>query len=101
MYHSGLWFQRRVAILFPTANVSFMAKKSRKPTIDLSVTSPDGKPVMAYATLKQFSNWLHKHHAEHQGGWIQFFKVASGYPSITYAQGLDVALCYGWIYGSV
>ena len=77
-----------------------MAKKSVKPANDLAeVLSPDGKPVIAFATPEQFANWLHKHHTEHQGVWIQFFKVASGQQSITYAQALDVALCYGWIDG--
>lgn len=79
-----------------------MAKKSLKPTIELAeVISPDGKPVIAFATPKLFANWLRKHHAVYEGVWIQFFKVASGYPSITYAQALDVALCYGWIDGPV
>ncbi len=79
-----------------------MAKKSIKPTNDVTVVlSPDGKPVIAFATPKQFANWLRKHHTEHQGVWIQFFKAASGYQSICYAQALDVALCYGWIDGPV
>ncbi len=80
----------------------FMAKKSPKPNNNRAeIISPDGKPVIAFATPKQFASWLGKHHAEHQGVWIQFFKVASGYQSITYAQALDVALCYGWIDGPV
>jgi uncharacterized protein YdeI (YjbR/CyaY-like superfamily) len=79
-----------------------MAKKSHQAAIELvEVTSPDGKPVIAFASPKQFANWLHKYHSENKGVWIQFFKVASGCPSITYAQALDVALCYGWIDGPV
>ena len=79
-----------------------MSKKSKKPSNQLAeVTSPDGKPVIAYVSPKELAIWLRKHHSEHQGVWIQFFKAASGYPSITYAQALDVALCYGWIDGPV
>jgi uncharacterized protein YdeI (YjbR/CyaY-like superfamily) len=79
-----------------------MAKKSFNPAPKLTeVNSPDGKPDIAFPTPKLFANWLRKHHVDHEGVWIQFFKVASGYPSITYAQALDVALCYGWIDGPV
>ncbi|MBL8817248.1 MAG: YdeI/OmpD-associated family protein [Planctomyces sp.] len=79
-----------------------MARKSHKPAKEpAEVTSPDGKPVIAFATPKQFANWLRKHHTEHEGVWIQFFRATSGYSSITYAQALDVALCYGWIDGPV
>lgn len=41
------------------------------------------------------------HHSEHSGVWIRFFKIGSGHLSVTYAQALDVALCYGWIDGPV
>lgn len=79
-----------------------MPKKLHKRTNDLpEVASPDGKPVIAFASPSKFTNWLHRCHLEHQGLWIQFFKAASGTPSITYAQALDVALCYGWIDGPV
>lgn len=79
-----------------------MPKKSHKPPTNLAeVGSPDGKPVIAFASPKQFALWLRKYHAGHQGVWIQFFKAASGYASITYAEALDVALCYGWIDGPV
>jgi len=31
------------------------------------------------------------------GIWLQFYKKNSGVASVTYAEALDVALCYGWI----
>ena len=77
-----------------------MAKKRISPDAPLSsVASPDGKPVIAFETPERFDLWLATHHAEHNGVWIRFFKVASGHKSITYAEALDVALCYGWIDG--
>jgi uncharacterized protein YdeI (YjbR/CyaY-like superfamily) len=77
-----------------------MAKKKMTPNVPLpSVASPDGKPVIAFETPARFDLWLATHHAEHNGVWIRFFKVASGHKSITYAEALDVALCYGWIDG--
>ena len=65
------------------------------------VASPDDKPVIPFKNPKAFERWLNQHHATHGGAWIRFFKVASGHASITYAQALEVALCYGWIDGPV
>jgi uncharacterized protein YdeI (YjbR/CyaY-like superfamily) len=31
--------------------------------------------------------------------WVRFAKKGSGIPSVTYAEALDAALCYGWIDG--
>ncbi|KAA5538663.1 bacteriocin-protection protein, YdeI/OmpD-associated family [Roseiconus nitratireducens] len=79
-----------------------MAKKSSKPAKPAAaIASPDGKPVIAFSTTGKLERWLIKHHAEHGGVWIQFFKKDSGHKSITYAEALDVALCYGWIDGPV
>ncbi len=57
--------------------------------------------MIAFDTTESFEEWLARHHGEHGGIWIHFFKAASGTPSITYAQALDVALCYGWIDGPI
>lgn len=56
-------------------------------------------PMLAFASSKEFTSWLAKHHKASAGIWIQLFKVNSGVPTITYAEALDVALCYGWIDG--
>lgn len=52
-----------------------------------------------FATPRAFEQWLSRNHAKAQGIRIQFARKASGIRSITYAQALDVALCYGWIDG--
>jgi uncharacterized protein YdeI (YjbR/CyaY-like superfamily) len=79
-----------------------MAKKKIIPAPSMpAFPSPDEKPVAAFLTSAKFEDWLRKNHAEHIGVWIQFFKVNSGQKSITYAEALDVALCYGWIDGPI
>lgn len=79
-----------------------MSKKKKTPDVpSSSLASPDGKLVIAFATQAKFEIWLGKHHVEHGGVWIRFFKAASGHSSITYSQALDVALCYGWIDGPI
>ncbi len=79
-----------------------MAKKKPQPvSVTTTLSSPDGKLVVAFKTPASFDLWLSKHHLEHVGVWIQFFKAASGHASVTYAEALDVALCYGWIDGPI
>ncbi len=53
--------------------------------------------IIGFATEKDFETWLKKNHASTPGVWLQIFKKDSGEKTITYAEALDVALCYGWI----
>jgi uncharacterized protein YdeI (YjbR/CyaY-like superfamily) len=54
-------------------------------------------PIVSFASQKDFHKWLHKHHAKLPGLWLRFYRKASGIASVTYAEALDEALCYGWI----
>lgn len=58
-------------------------------------------PVKSFRTAEAFRKWLEAHHARAAGLRLRFFKKDSGKKSITYAEALDVALCYGWIDGHV
>jgi uncharacterized protein YdeI (YjbR/CyaY-like superfamily) len=42
-------------------------------------------------------SWLGKNHASSPGVWLVLYKKPSGKPSVTYAEALDEALCFGWI----
>jgi uncharacterized protein YdeI (YjbR/CyaY-like superfamily) len=57
------------------------------------------QPIVPFATAAAFRRWLKTNHAKHQGIWMQLGKKDSGIASITYAEALDEALCYGWIDG--
>lgn len=57
------------------------------------------EPVMAFATPAAWRAWLAEHHATHRGFWMRIHHKASGEPTVTYAEALDEALCYGWIDG--
>ncbi|MES1181304.1 MAG: YdeI/OmpD-associated family protein, partial [Flavobacterium sp.] len=48
---------------------------------------------------KTFETWLLKNHDKSSGIWLKIFKKDSGKKTISYAEALDVALCYGWIDG--
>ncbi len=48
---------------------------------------------------EEFRAWLREHHADRAELWVGFHRKGSGTPSITYAEALDEALCFGWIDG--
>jgi uncharacterized protein YdeI (YjbR/CyaY-like superfamily) len=56
-------------------------------------------PILPFATSAAFEKWLQKHVEKEEGIWLQLYKKASGKKTITYAEAVDVALCYGWIDG--
>ncbi|MCX6050288.1 MAG: YdeI/OmpD-associated family protein [Chloroflexi bacterium] len=56
-------------------------------------------PVILFAHQAAWTVWLAQHHATSTGLWLQLTKKASGLVSVSYAEALDVALCYGWIDG--
>jgi uncharacterized protein YdeI (YjbR/CyaY-like superfamily) len=55
--------------------------------------------ALPFKTLKAWEAWLKKNHAKSEGIWIRFGSKGSGIPSITYAEAVEGALCYGWIDG--
>jgi uncharacterized protein YdeI (YjbR/CyaY-like superfamily) len=59
----------------------------------------DNLPVVYFETPADWEAWLAAHHATAKGLWVKFAKKESGVPSMTYAQAVDGALCYGWIDG--
>ena len=44
-------------------------------------------------------HWLEANAADSPGLWLQIAKKGAPAPSVTYAEALDVALCFGWIDG--
>jgi uncharacterized protein YdeI (YjbR/CyaY-like superfamily) len=52
-----------------------------------------------FKSSADFRQWLEKNHTGSTGIWLRFFKKASGEKSLSYAQALDQALCFGWIDG--
>lgn len=56
-------------------------------------------PIIAFADTHAWKTWLDKNHEDPIGVWIKIAKKNSGVQSVTYAEALDEALCYGWIDG--
>jgi uncharacterized protein YdeI (YjbR/CyaY-like superfamily) len=56
-------------------------------------------PVVAFESAEAWETWLDDNHATADGLWIKMAKKATGIPSVTHQEALDIALCYGWIDG--
>jgi len=62
-----------------------------------AVASWESAPIKAFRTKKDFAEWLEKNHYKSAGIWMRIAKKDSRKKTINYAEGLDVALRYGWI----
>jgi uncharacterized protein YdeI (YjbR/CyaY-like superfamily) len=56
-------------------------------------------PTIAFASRDDWAAWLAEHHEEADGVWIKLAKKGSGIASVTQAEAVEVALCFGWIDG--
>lgn len=59
----------------------------------------DNLPIILFASQQDWEAWLEEHHADTKGIWVKMAKKETGIPSITYAEAVEGALCYGWIDG--
>jgi uncharacterized protein YdeI (YjbR/CyaY-like superfamily) len=57
----------------------------------------DDLPVLLFSTPSECEAWFEESHAESDGFWLKIAKKGSGGTSISYAEGLELALCFGWI----
>lgn len=60
---------------------------------------PDPKKIRSFRSAPAFEKWLSANHDRETELWLKIHKKDSGLPTVTYAEALDVALCWGWIDG--
>ena len=65
----------------------------------MAAVIPDPTRIKSFAREAAFERWLRTHHAREPEIWLRIYKKDSGTPTVTHAQALDVALCWGWIDG--
>ena len=58
---------------------------------------PLPRTIKAFKTAAAFETWLRANHARESEIWLRVYKKGSRKPSISIAEALDVALCWGWI----
>jgi uncharacterized protein YdeI (YjbR/CyaY-like superfamily) len=60
---------------------------------------PNPRKIKSFRTEAAFAEWMKANHARETELWLKIHKKGSGLPSVTNAEALDVALCWGWIDG--
>jgi uncharacterized protein YdeI (YjbR/CyaY-like superfamily) len=55
--------------------------------------------IMPFKAAQAWRAWLEKNQAASGGVWLRIYKKGSGVKTVTYAEALDEALCFGWIDG--
>src|SRR5256884_2117375 len=66
---------------------------------DTFVKNSDNLEVLSFDTQQDWEAWLKEHHANTKGIWLKIAKKEARAPSVSYAEALEGALCYGWIDG--
>ena len=63
----------------------------------MASVKPDAKKIKTFRDAEAFESWLRANYERESEIWIKIHKKASGLPTVTHAEALDVALCWGWI----
>lgn len=58
-------------------------------------------PLLAFPDAAAFRAWLEANGAAAQGFWMKFAKAGAPEPTVTKAQAIETALCFGWIDGQI
>jgi len=59
----------------------------------------NGDAIVVFADPAAWERWLAEHHDGSGCLWLKLAKKGATTPTLSYAEALDVALCYGWIDG--
>lgn len=57
----------------------------------------DELQIRLFADLGELEAWLEQNHDASAGAWLKIAEKGTGNRSVTYAEALELALCFGWI----
>ncbi|HVV91175.1 MAG TPA: YdeI/OmpD-associated family protein [Solirubrobacterales bacterium] len=57
----------------------------------------DDLPILLFARPEHLEEWFEANAAGSSGLWLKIAKKGAPEPSVTYAEALELALCFGWI----
>ena len=58
-----------------------------------------GQPMLAFPDPAAWEKWLAAEHAGASGLWLKLAKKGCLHTTVSYADAIDIALCFGWIDG--
>jgi uncharacterized protein YdeI (YjbR/CyaY-like superfamily) len=59
----------------------------------------DTLPILSFASREAWWEWLESEHETSSGIWMKIARKDAATATVTYAEALEVALCFGWIDG--
>jgi uncharacterized protein YdeI (YjbR/CyaY-like superfamily) len=59
----------------------------------------DDLPIISFPSVGEFETWLAANHESARGIWLKIAKKGTPIDTVTHAEALEIALCYGWIDG--
>lgn len=86
--------RNEAAAQYLLARQALSRSASRNP---VAAVKPDPKRIKTFRNAEAFESWLRSNHDRESEIWIKIHKKDSGLPTVTHAEALDVALCWGWI----
>jgi uncharacterized protein YdeI (YjbR/CyaY-like superfamily) len=54
-------------------------------------------PLVRVRSREAWRSWLEDHHRQESSVWLVLYKKGSGEPTLTYAEAVEEALCFGWV----
>jgi uncharacterized protein YdeI (YjbR/CyaY-like superfamily) len=63
------------------------------------MTDSTVRPASFFTSAAAWRDWLREHHGAESELWVGFSKRHTAQPSMTWAESVDEALCFGWIDG--
>jgi uncharacterized protein YdeI (YjbR/CyaY-like superfamily) len=74
--------------------MSYISRKDNRLT---RMVHTDGFPVVEINSRAAWREWLTANHAASKGVWLMTNKATTGKPRLTYEEGVEEALCFGWV----
>jgi len=65
----------------------------------MAPVTPNPDHIRDFPDAVAFERWLKSNHDKASEIWLKIHKKESGLLTVTYAEALDIALCWGWIDG--
>ncbi|MFI5446324.1 YdeI family protein [Polaromonas sp. UC242_47] len=62
-----------------------------------STNNNKNKTTLQFALQAEWAQWLAAHHADSAGIWLRHAKKGAPKSTLSHAEALEVALCFGWI----
>ena len=59
--------------------------------------TPETRHIELFNDISSWEHWLEQNCEKSEGIWVRFANKNSALASLSYAEAVDVALCYGWI----